>query len=79
MDYEKEINALRADNLAFRIVLGKVLSELARRHPTFRLAITEGFNHSADVADSFASATAEHAVEARRIITDMRAMVLGRD
>jgi hypothetical protein len=79
MDYEREINTLRADNLAFRIVVGKVLSELVRRHPALRHAIAEGFNRSADVADNLSTETAEHTAEAKRIIADMRAMVLGRD
>jgi hypothetical protein len=83
MDSEKEINALAAETLAFSIIIGQVFSKLAR-DPQLRPAIIEGFNQSADVADSVAiqfgkSASSEHTVKVIRIIEEMRAMVLGNE
>jgi hypothetical protein len=68
MDYDKEINALDAETLAL--------------NPLLRPAIVEGFDQSADEADSVAvrfgkSASSEHTVKAIRIIEEMRAVVLG--
>jgi hypothetical protein len=79
MDHEKEILALSAETLA--LSYGNVLSKLARI-PALRPAIVEGFNQSADVADSVAiqfgkSASPDHAVKAIRIVEELRAMVLG--
>jgi hypothetical protein len=81
MDHEKEILALTAETLALSYIVGSVLSKLAKI-PALRPAIVEGFNQSADVADSIAiqfgkSASPEHTVKAIRIIEEMRAMVLG--
>jgi hypothetical protein len=83
MDTEKEIRALAAETLAFSIILGNVLSKLAR-DPTLRASIVQGFDQSADVADSIAvqfgeTASSEHTIKALRIIEEMRAMVLGDD
>jgi hypothetical protein len=81
MNTEKEIQALSAETLAFSIMLGSVLSKLAK-DPTLRFTITQAFNEAADVAQSVAvrfgkSASPEHTVKALRIIEEMRAMVLG--
>jgi hypothetical protein len=81
MDLEKEIHSLAAETLALSIIVGNVLSKLAR-NPSLRAAIVEGFDQSADVADSIAiqfgkSASPEHTVKALLIIEEMRAMVLG--
>jgi len=43
MDTEKEIRALAAETLAFSIILGNVLSKLAR-DPTLRASIVQGFD-----------------------------------
>jgi hypothetical protein len=83
MDTEKEIHSLAAETLALSIILGNVLSKLAKDR-TLRFAIAEGFDQAADVAQSVAvqygeAATPDHMVKAIRIIEEMRAMVLGRD
>jgi hypothetical protein len=83
MDHEKEILALTAETLALTYVVGNVLANLARI-PALRPAIIEGFNQSADMADSIAinfgkSARPEHTVKAVRIVEEMRAMVLGNE
>ena len=83
MDYDKEINALEAETLAFSIIIGQILSKFAR-NPLLRPAIIEGFDQSADVADSLAvhfgkSASSEHTVKVIRIIEEMRVMVLGNE
>jgi hypothetical protein len=83
MDHDKEILALSAETLALGYVVGNVLSTLARI-PALRSAIIEGFDQSADVADSVAiqfgkSAAPEHTVKAIRIVEEMRAMVLGNE
>jgi hypothetical protein len=81
MDSEKEIRALAAETLAFSIILGSILSKLAK-DSSLRAAIVEGFNQAADVADSVAvrfgnTASPEHTLKALSIIEEMRAMVLG--
>jgi hypothetical protein len=81
MDSEKEIRALAAETLAFSIIVGSVLSKLAK-DSSLRAAIVEGFDQAADVADSVAvrfgkTAAPEHTVKALIIIEEMRAMVLG--
>jgi len=81
MDIEKEIQSLAAENLALSIIVGAVLSKLAR-NSSLRAAIVEGFDQSADVAQSVAvqfgkTASPDHTVKALRIIEEMRAMVLG--
>jgi hypothetical protein len=83
MDTEKEVRSLAAETLALSIIVGNVLSKLAR-NPSLRPAIIEGFNQSADVAESVAiqfgkAASPEHTVKAFRIIEEMRAMVLGNE
>lgn len=83
MDTEKEIRELAAETLALSIVLGNVLSKLAR-DPLLRAAIIQGFDQSADVGDSVAlqfgdTASPDHTMKALRIIEEMRAMVLGND
>jgi hypothetical protein len=83
MDTEKEINSLAAETLALSIIVGNVLSKLAR-DPSLRPAIIEGFNQSADVAESVAvqfgkASSPDHAVKALRIVEEMRAMVLGNE
>jgi hypothetical protein len=83
MDQEKEILALSAETLALGYVVGNVLAKLARI-PALRAAIIEGFDQSADVADSVAiifgkSASPQHTVKAIRIVEEMRAMVLGNE
>jgi hypothetical protein len=83
MDTEKEIHSLSAETLALSIIVGNVLSKLAR-NASLRPAIVEGFNQAADVADSVAvqfgkSASPEHTIKALRIIEEMRTMVLGND
>jgi hypothetical protein len=81
MDIEKEVHALTAETLAFSIIVGNVLSKLAK-NPLLRAAIVEGFDQAADVAESVAvqfgkSASPEHTVKAVRIVEEMRAVVLG--
>jgi hypothetical protein len=81
MDIEKEVHALTAETLAFSIIVGDVLSKLAK-NPLLRAAIVEGFDQAADVAESVAvqfgkSASPEHTVKAVRIVEEMRAVVLG--
>jgi hypothetical protein len=81
MDSEKEIRALAAETLAFSIIVGSVLSKLAK-DSSLRVAIVEGFDQAADIADSVAvrfgkTASPEHTVKALSIIEEMRAMVLG--
>lgn len=83
MNIEKEIHALSAETLAFSIIMGSVLSKLAG-NPLLRAAIAEGFNQSADVAETIAvkfgrSSSPEHTVKALRIIEEMRNMVLGNE
>jgi hypothetical protein len=83
MDTEKEINSLAAETLAMSIIIGNVLSKLAR-NPSLRTAIVEGFDQSADVAESVAvifgkASSPDHAVKALRIVEEMRAMVLGNE
>jgi hypothetical protein len=83
MDYDKELAALAAENLALSIIFGQVLSKLAKI-PMLREAIIEGFDQSADVVDSVSmiprnSTSPNHSVEALRIIEEVRAMVLGDD
>jgi hypothetical protein len=53
MDTEKEIHSLAAETLALSIIVGNVLSKLAK-NPSLRPAVIEGFNQAADVADSVA-------------------------
>jgi hypothetical protein len=83
-DLEKEFRALAAENLALSIIVGRVLSRLAR-DPSLRRAIVEGFDQAADVAQGVAltelgePADPQQAVEALRIIEETRAMVLGNE
>jgi hypothetical protein len=81
MDSEKEIRALAAETLAFSIIVGSVLSTLAK-DASLRAAIIAGFDQAADIADSVAvrfgkTASPEHTLKALSIIEEMRAMVLG--
>ena len=46
MDSEKEIRALAAETLAFSIIVGSVLSKLAK-DSSLRVAIVEGFDQAA--------------------------------
>jgi hypothetical protein len=80
-EIKKEILALSAQTLAHGILLGNILSKLARI-PSVRAAIIEGFDQSSDVADSVAiqfgaAASPEHTMKAVEIIDDLRVMVLG--
>jgi hypothetical protein len=82
MDFEKEIHSLAAEVLALNIVLCNVLNKLLRDDPALRSAIADGFNQSADTAESVAillgkSASPDHTVKALRIIEEMRGVVLG--
>jgi hypothetical protein len=81
MDSEKEIRALAAETLAFSIIVGSVLSTLAK-DASLRAAIIAGFDQAADIADSVAvrfgkTASPEHTLKALSIIEEIRAMVLG--
>jgi hypothetical protein len=83
-DVEKRIRELEAENLALSIIVGNVLSKLAR-NPSLRRAIIEGFDQSANVAESVSltkfgeSAAPKHVVEALRIIEETRVMILGNE
>ena len=83
-DIEQRIRELEAENLALRIIMGIVLSKLARI-PSIRSAIVKGFDQSANVAETVAltkfgeSAAPKHAVEALRIIEEFRVMILGNE
>lgn len=84
MNVEAEIHALSAETLALSITLGNVLSKLATVGPGFRNAIAEGFDQSADVAQTIAehfgkSASPEHTIKAMRIIEELRTTVLGNE
>jgi hypothetical protein len=83
MDTEKEILSLSAETLALSIILGNVLSALAR-NPVLRPAIIEGLNQSSNVAEDTAimfgkAASPEHTVKALRIVEEVRAMALGNE
>ncbi|WP_315740091.1 hypothetical protein [Bradyrhizobium sp. SZCCHNR1093] len=83
MDTEKEIHSLSAETLALSIVVGNVLSKLAL-NPTLRQAIAEGFDQSADVAQTLtehfgASASPDHTVKTIKIVEELRQMVLGKE
>jgi hypothetical protein len=83
-DLEKEFRALAAEHLALSIIVGRVLSRLAR-DPSLRRAIVESFDQAADVAQGVAltelgePTDPQQAVEALRIIEETRAMVLGNE
>jgi hypothetical protein len=83
-DIEQRIRELEAENLALRIIMGIVLSKLARI-PSIQSAIVEGLDQSANVAETVAltkfgeSTAPKHAIEALRIIEDFRAMILGNE
>jgi hypothetical protein len=81
MDLEKEIRSVSAETLAYGIILGNVLSKLAK-NPSFRQNIVEGFDQAAGVADCLAiqfgkSVSPDHTMKALRIVEEMRALVLG--
>ncbi|MBI5260250.1 MAG: hypothetical protein HY852_00345 [Bradyrhizobium sp.] len=81
MDLEKEIHALSAETLAHSIMIGNILSKLAR-NPDLRSAIAEGFDQSLDVAQTVAvqfgtAASPDHTLKALKIIEEMRSTVLG--
>jgi len=82
MEHDREINLLAGETIAMQWVLTQVLSRLSQVHPSFKDAITRGFDDAASgieeaISRSGKTAAPDHVVQAARTIKDLRAATLG--
>jgi len=82
MEHDREINLLAGENIAMQWVLTQVLSRLSQVHPSFKDAISGGFDDAANgigeiISRSCKTAAPDHVVQAARAVKDLRAATLG--
>jgi len=82
MEHDREINLLAGETIAMQWVLTQILSRLSQVHPSFKNAITRGFDDAANgieeaISRSGKTAAPDHVVQAARTIKDLRAATLG--
>src|SRR5262249_46173163 len=82
MEHDREINLLAGENIAMQWVLTQVLSRLSQVHPSFKDAISGGFDDAANgigelISLSGKTAAPDHVVQAARAVKDWSAATLG--
>ena len=80
MDIESEIYSLSGETLAFSLIIGNVLRNVAALSPELAAAIRLGFDQAASQAEDIAirhgpSASPKHTIHGGRVIEDIRPAV----